>query len=115
MTGISNITGASLARAQHIRQSIADILFTPLGTRVMREDYGSLLPELIDHPQSGSLRLRLAAASYMAISRWEPRILIQRIRCSDPSLSGQLNIDIEAVDSEARTTLALSVPLNLRG
>ena len=115
MTGINRSTGHRMERSAHIRQSIADILTTPQGTRIMREDYGSLLPELIDRPQSGSLRLRLAAASYMALARWEPRVLLQRIRISDPSLDGRLTVDIEGVDSDTRTTLALSVPLDLRG
>lgn len=111
MTGISNITGKAMARAQHIRQSIADILFTPLGTRVMREDYGSLLPELIDHPQNGRMELQLAAATYMALVRWEPRITLQRIITSDVTIAGQRTIDIEAIDRGNGQPFKASIPL----
>ena len=35
---------------EHIDQSIGDILSTPIGTRVMRPDYGSRIPRLVDRP-----------------------------------------------------------------
>lgn len=69
-------TGRSIDGMEHIRQSIKDILTTRLGTRLMRRDYGSLVPELIDHPGNAATVLRLQAASVMAILRWEPRIRI---------------------------------------
>ncbi|MEN1450892.1 GPW/gp25 family protein, partial [Pseudomonas aeruginosa] len=43
-------TGGAIDRLAHIRQSIAVILTTRIGTRVMRREYGSQLPELIDAP-----------------------------------------------------------------
>ncbi|MEW7978507.1 MAG: GPW/gp25 family protein [Candidatus Sedimenticola endophacoides] len=50
MQGMHAITGQHLAGEAHLRQSIIDILTTPLGTRVMRRDYGSRLFELVDAP-----------------------------------------------------------------
>lgn len=44
MTGMSATTGRALTEREHLAQSIADILTTPLNTRIMRRDYGSLLP-----------------------------------------------------------------------
>lgn len=58
----------------HIRQSIRDILTTPVGSRLMRREYGSLIPELIDYPTNQANLLRLNNASLMAILRWEPRV-----------------------------------------
>ncbi len=57
----------------HIKQSVADILTTPINTRLMRRDYGSILPELIDQPLNAKTMLRLYAAIAIAIIRWEPR------------------------------------------
>lgn len=37
-------TGGAIDRLAHIRQSIADILTTRIGSRVMRREYGSQLP-----------------------------------------------------------------------
>ncbi len=42
-TGMSRETGVTLVELEHIRQSVRDILTTPLGSRVMRRNYGSLL------------------------------------------------------------------------
>lgn len=48
MLGMNAHTGQPLAGLDHLRQIIADILSTPLNTRVMRRDYGSRILELID-------------------------------------------------------------------
>ncbi|MGL4827152.1 MAG: GPW/gp25 family protein, partial [Vibrionaceae bacterium] len=47
---MNRFTGYSISELQHIKQSIQDILTTPLGSRVMRRDYGSAIFELIDQP-----------------------------------------------------------------
>lgn len=64
---------------EHIRQSIADILLTPIGSRVKRRDYGSLIPELIDLPINDILKLQLYAATVMAIAAYEPRVAISNV------------------------------------
>ncbi|CAN7593745.1 GPW/gp25 family protein [Variovorax paradoxus] len=82
MTGVSGITGRRIARSDHISQSIADILTTPIGERVMRRNYGSYIPQLVDHPATAANRLRLIAASAQAIIKWEPRTRVQRVTVS---------------------------------
>lgn len=77
--GMNRQTGLSLSEADHIRQSVRDILVTPIGSRVMRRDYGSLLAAMIDRPQSPALRLQIMAACYSAIQKWEPRISLTAI------------------------------------
>ena len=75
MTGLNKHTGQALATVnEHIKQSIGDILTTPVGSRVMRREYGSLIPELIDQPLNEHTLLRLYAASAAALMRWEPRL-----------------------------------------
>ena len=56
-----------------------DILVTPIGSRVMRREYGSLLSALIDKPQTKALRLQIMAACYFAIQKWEPRVSLTSI------------------------------------
>jgi len=70
-------TGRQIGLYDHIRQSIKNILFTRIGTRLMREEYGSLLPELLDQPITPALLLQCQAAASAAIAKWEPRIEIQ--------------------------------------
>lgn len=80
----------------HIRQSVRDILTTPIGSRLMRRDYGSLIPELIDQPANGATRLRLLAASVMALQRWEPRLSVQSIEIT-AGLDGKATLDLAGV------------------
>ena len=72
--GMNSQTGLSISEVEHIRQSVRDILVTPVGSRVMRREYGSLLSQMIDQPQTPALRLQIMAACYSAIQKWEPRV-----------------------------------------
>lgn len=80
MSGMNAITGRRLDGIEHIQQSVRDILTTPIGSRVMRRDYGSLLPELIDAPLNDATLLQAYAATIMALIRWEPRIRVTAVR-----------------------------------
>ncbi|ENU7734816.1 GPW/gp25 family protein [Salmonella enterica] len=77
---IDRHTGKTLTDADHIRQSIQDIITTPTGTRVMRRDYGSLISELIDAPVNDALPLQLMAAIFDAIIRQETRVTVTEIQ-----------------------------------
>ncbi len=87
------VTGKDLAGLEHLRQSIADILGTPTGTRVMRRDYGSRLPDLIDAPMTPELNVEIFAATAEALDRWEPRIKLSRVQVVN-AVAGQLMIDL---------------------
>ena len=88
-------TGAAVqTQLAHLRQSIVDILTTPLGTRLERRTYGSLLPELIDHPDHGATRVRIYAAVASALMRWEPRLRISRIQFASGPSAGQLTLEL---------------------
>ncbi|AIY42992.1 Phage baseplate assembly protein [Collimonas arenae] len=80
MTGMHARTGRAMTRIAHIGQSVIDIITTPVGSRVMRRDYGSDVPELIDQPLNGATVLRLYAATAYAILRWEPRIQLTGVQ-----------------------------------
>lgn len=98
MAGMNAHSGRSLVGINHIQQSIANILNTPVGSRVMRREYGSLLPELIDRPFSDSLMLQVYAATVIAITRWEPRVRIERFyRFIPTGTPGQAIIDMDII------------------
>ena len=92
MNGVSATTGKALAGTEHLRQSVADILTTPLGSRVMRRDYGSLIPELIDQPLNRATVLRLYAATAHALVRWEPRLKLGAVLLSKTDAGYSLSI-----------------------
>ena len=80
MTGTNAQTGKELTGLAHLRQSVRDILTTPIGTRVMRRDYGSRLHELVDAPLSPELQTDIYAAVTDALGLWEPRLRIERVK-----------------------------------
>lgn len=110
---MNRMNGAALTLIEHIQQSIADILCTRIGSRVMRREYGSLLPDLVDHPFNDATRLRVYAATAMALMRWEPRMKLSRIRLEGLTLQGAVALDIEAVLVDLNQPMNLSIPLQL--
>lgn len=72
-------TGRRLDGIAHIQQSVHNILYTRIGSRVMREAYGSLLPDILDQPLNPVTQMQLMAAIVHALNQWEPRLRINRI------------------------------------
>lgn len=111
MPGMNDKSGTALGGIAHIEQSVADILTTPLGTRVMRREYGSLLPDIIDQPLNEANVMRLYAATVIALARWEPRIRVNalghRINTQQHGRAS-LRLDAQTVRGEP---LTLEVPL----
>lgn len=78
---MNRYTGERLTdESAHIKQSITDIMLTPVGSRIQRRDYGSMIPALIDRPINAVLLLQLAACAVTAINRWEPRVQITQFK-----------------------------------
>ena len=110
---ISRYDGRVLDYIDQIRQSIADILTTPIGSRVMRREYGSLLPELIDRPIDDVLVLQCYSAIYSALYLWEDRIIIDTIGIEYAS-HGVMSIRLDAVLTDSGEATSLSVDVGLR-
>lgn len=113
MIGINRITGQALEGIDHLRQSIVDILTTPLGSRVMRRDYGSLLPSLIDQPDNAATRLRVYAATAAALMRWEPRLRLTRIAMLTGVRPGQVVLDLEGLHITPTGTQPVGLQVDL--
>lgn len=94
MAGMSRTTGKALGGFDHLKQSIADILSTPVGTRVHRRDYGSRLPSLVDRPMNQSLVSDMVAATAEALDRWEPRLKVERIQINSVTADGQIDLSL---------------------
>lgn len=111
--GMSRKTGRRIDQADHIMQSVRDILTTPIGSRVMRRDYGSLLPFLIDSPMNAYFIMQLRAAVIHALMRWERRVTPIRIELITDNQAAQgiasLMIEYQYVVSKkiSRTYLPL--------
>ncbi|MCU1717427.1 GPW/gp25 family protein [Pseudomonas sp. 5P_3.1_Bac2] len=113
MIGMSKVTGQRLSDNAHLVQSIADILTTPLGSRVMRREYGSQLPDLLDWPLNNTTRLQAYAATASALMRWEPRLHLSRVQLSLGEQAGQALLEVEGSLIDSNELLSLRVPLQM--
>lgn len=113
-SGMNASNGEELTDLDSIRQSCKDIFTTPIGSRVMRREYGSLIPELIDQPMNASLPLRISAAGVMALLRWEPRIRLKGFLVTTGSTPGSLIAELDATRADgpqSGSRVQLSVPI----
>lgn len=96
MQGMNVSTGKPLDGMEHLRQSVRDILTTPVGSRVMRRDYGSRLFDLIDRPLNPSTITKIYAATVEALGRWEPRLQVTRVQATSGK-PGQIILSVDGV------------------
>lgn len=94
MQGVNAITGKRSAGRAHLRQSIRDILTTPIGSRVMRRTYGSRLFELVDAPMNAGTVAAMVAATAEALARWEPRYRVRKVAIGAAG-TGHITVDLE--------------------
>lgn len=112
MPGMNAKNGRTMDPLAHIEQSVADILTTPIGSRVMRREYGSLLPELIDQPLNGPTALRAYSATVVALMKWEPRIRVQQItRQVSTQRPGRFDLIITGRRVDSGENVSLAIPL----
>lgn len=106
MQGMSRTSGKPLSSTDHIRQSVQDILSTPLLSRRMLPEYGSELPDLVDHPDDKTTEIRIIMATAVALARWEPRISVDSVN-SVSVAAGKILLTIAATDIESGAPMLL--------
>lgn len=111
--GMHRLQGTQLDGIEHIRQSIGDILTTPLGSRVMRREYGSLLPNLIDQPLNDLTLMQAYAATATALLRWEPRIRLSRLNLRHADMQGYIILELECTLINSNKPLSLEVAITM--
>lgn len=78
-TLVGQITDPELVdNEKAIRNSIYNILTTPLGSRYRQPDYGSRLAHFVHEQTDNGTAFELEALLVQAIERWEPRVQIIR-------------------------------------
>lgn len=80
MIGMDRRTGLPISGVEHLRQSIEDILTTPLGSRLMRPEYGSTIRRFVDLPVSEGWKSAVQAEAARALNRWEPRLELTQVQ-----------------------------------
>ncbi len=96
MRGMDAKTGKALEGIEHLKQSIIDILTTPINSRIMRRDYGSRLFELVDKPINRDLTLEIYAATAEALEKWERRFKLEKVKITEVK-EGRVTLNLEGV------------------
>ena len=93
MIGLDRRTGQPITGLDHLRQSIEDILTTPIGSRRMRPEYGSKLRRYVDMPVNGGWKSAVQAEVARSLGRWEPRLKLERVRVI-AVVGGQISLEL---------------------
>lgn len=104
MPGVS-IVGEIVDGWAHVEQSIIKILTTPLNTRVMRRDFGSEIPDLIDAPMTDRVVMAMFYAVAQALEPrrvdgrlyGEPRFQIDQVEVVLAKASGELELLVRGI------------------
>ena len=96
MIGMDRHTGAALSGVEHLRQSIADILTTPVGSRRMRPGYGCQLRQFVDMPVTAGWKSAVQAEVAHALNLWEPRFKLRSVRVT-AVLNGKISFALNGV------------------
>lgn len=108
--GMNAGSTGTLTDQDHVWQSANDILLTPIGSRVMRRNYGSLVPDLLDNPQNDVTRMQIMSAAVIALSAWEPRIALDTINITY-SPTGAVTAELSGLLTESLEKSTGSVTL----
>ncbi|GAB5125463.1 TPA: GPW/gp25 family protein [Escherichia coli] len=106
MIGIDSATGRYLHGNEHLRQSVTDILSTPVGSRVLLREYGSRIFSLLDNPQDDFTRVRIVRETVTALERWEPRLTLRRVEVTWAG-EGSAWLTLVGVNNETQDTIRL--------
>lgn len=110
--GMNRDNGEAITDIEHIRQSVRDILITPEGSRIARRGYGSMLSAMIDWPQNDATKLQVMAATYTALSRWEPRIRLASVKITR-NQDGSMQVDLTGQRADG-SPVAMSVSTGVK-
>lgn len=108
MSGLSRNSLALISPEAYLVQSIGDILSTATGTRVMRREYGSDVPKLIDAPVNSETVVDVFQAVAEALDRWEPRFRLRRVEIL-AAAAGSLSLVLTIEDDLGTSTISIEV------
>ena len=113
MIGMNAKTGGKLSGIDHLKQSMMNIITTPIGSRVMRRNYGSTLHLFYDTPMDDFHLAQIQAAIINALMINEPRIKVLSVKVlpntnNSPTNLGKLLIDIEAMYIQTNEIISIT-------
>jgi phage baseplate assembly protein W len=97
----------------NIRESIAVILKTEAGERLLQPEFGAGLGRFLFEPNEPSTHMLIADAISTSLARWEPRIEVEDVVVTpDPAdaHAAIAQISYRLVATNARERISLNVP-----
>jgi phage baseplate assembly protein W len=92
--GMDARTGRLVTGWDHCVQSIATILTTRIGTRVMRRAFGSAALDLQDRNATPQRIMEIYTGIAAALKRWEPGFRLQSIKLTQGGADGVFAFEI---------------------
>jgi len=107
----SNNETAMIAGEEDVESSIHIILHTRFGERVMRNEFGSNIYELLFEPLNENMKTYMAASLKESLVDNEPRIQVKNVTLNqnDPAL-GRVDITVDFTMIETNVSKNLVVP-----
>jgi uncharacterized protein len=97
-TGLNRRTGQIMRGWEHTLQSLGEILSTAFETRVMRRDFGSIVPDIIDHNITPDIMLRLVAGVAEACLKFEPNFRLTDATLLSIGADGRVEISLDGIE-----------------
>ena len=92
--GFDAQSGRWITGWDHVVQSLQDIFTTAFGARVMREWYGSLVPQALGRPIARGTLLPVLASITSAIEQWEPRFRVISVETGGDLRAGRVALTL---------------------
>lgn len=92
---INRQTGDVISGWAHVEQCLGDFFSTHFGERIMREWYGSLVPNLLGENLTKDTIVQFFAAMTSAIDQWEPRFKVTKVTPLAVERNGHFDVLME--------------------
>lgn len=107
-------TATMLEGEEKIVNSIYIILHTKLGERILRNDFGSNIYDLMFEPLNANMKTFMSSTLRSSLERNEPRIKVLNLTLDQPNPSeGLVDIHIEFLSIEKNVIQNLVIPFYL--
>lgn len=93
--GLNAATGGTISGWEHVVQSLQDIFYTRFGSRIMREWYGSFVPNILGRLITTQEVMPFFVAVTSAIEQWEPRYRVTQIQVVKVTREGALHFFLD--------------------
>lgn len=114
MPGMNRNTGRAITGAERDKQRLNILIQTPVGMRVQRRDFGTVVPYLVDQPLNAATVLRMYSATASAVKHWLPDIQLDSIRLENIKGDGkaQLALGVTLGANNSATNETLNILIN---